>query len=179
MKKWSMAIAAALFLIGAAWVMNWQPAPDKAAKPEPANAGATQLGVLQGMKLPPVSAARLNGEMVELKPNGRPLVINFWATWCPPCREEIPELQRFAAAHAGDVDFYAINLEERGSDVQRFLTERGLRLPVLLDEQGQLGRAFRISAIPTTLIVAADGTIVLRKSGAVDQRELEQALPKR
>ena len=79
---------------------------------------------LVGEAAPKFSVKALTGEDVSVEAKGKPYIINFWATWCPPCQAEIPDLAAFYAAHRETVDFYAVNLQEEAPAVQKFLTER-------------------------------------------------------
>ena len=79
---------------------------------------------LVGEAAPKFAVKALTGEDVSVEAKGKPYIINFWATWCPPCQAEIPDLAAFYAAHREAVDFYAVNLQEEAPAVQKFLTER-------------------------------------------------------
>ena len=112
---------------------------------------------------------------VEVLNSDKPVVVDFWATWCPPCRAEMPEMEEFYKNNNGQVNFYAINLQESPDKVREFLNANGYTLPVLSDA-GTISRAYRVSAIPTTLIVGRDGVVKFRKSGTMSLSELQQAV---
>ena len=108
---------------------------------------------------------------------GRPLLINFWATWCAPCRREMPRLQRLADAQpAGGLQVIGIALDTR-EDAERFVTEYGIRYPVLYGEHAgavfaeSFGDAF--VALPFSVFVAASGEVVALKSGELQDVELD------
>ena len=103
-------------------------------------------------------------------------VINFWATWCPPCRAEMPELNEFAKKHEGEVTFYAVNLQEPKDTVDKFLKDNGYTMPVLLDLKGEAADTYKVRAIPTTYVIDRDGKILLKKIGGTTAAELETAL---
>ncbi|MCR5757277.1 MAG: TlpA family protein disulfide reductase [Selenomonas sp.] len=105
-------------------------------------------------------------------------VLNFWATWCPPCREEMPELDAFARENKDKVKFYAVNIQESASDVNAFIQEQHYTLPILLDADGENAQAYHIKGIPTTIIIDRNGIIQYRKTGAVTKTELDDALTK-
>lgn len=128
-----------------------------------------------GQQAPPVVAADASGNSVAVNFEGTVTVLNFWATWCPPCRGEMPELQEFFQAHMGQVQFYAVNLQEPSGKVTQFMSEGNYTLPLLLDS-GDVAKAYRISAIPTTVIVGSDGLVKFRKTGPVTKSELDQVI---
>jgi len=130
-------------------------------------------GVRVGQVLPEFTLTSLEGQQVTVKPSGKITVINFWATWCPPCQEEMPELNSFSQGNQQKVDFYAINLQESQEKVREFMDINNYAMPVLLDENGAVGKKFQIKTIPTTLIVNKHGVIKYRKSGTMTRNELE------
>lgn len=141
-----------------------------------AAAAGQETGVTVGKTMPAFSAVTLDGQTVEVGVPGKPYVLNFWATWCPPCRAEFPEMNDFANRHTADIQFYAINIQESGDQVANFLGENGYSLPVLLDGDGRIASQFHVRAIPTTLVVDAQGVIRYRKSGGATAEELEKVL---
>lgn len=135
-------------------------------------AGA-EAGVTVGKSAPIFTLTALDGRQVTIGKPGRLTIINFWATWCPPCREEMPELDNFAQQHRQNLEFYAINIQEPSEKVTEFLKQHRYAMPVLLDSDGGITKTFRINAIPTTLVIDRNGVIRFRKSGGVTQSELE------
>ena len=99
---------------------------------------------------------------------GRAVVLNFWATWCPPCREEMPSLQTLHDLGGGDPVVIGINVREPASRVRRYLESAGVQFPVVLDPQGELVKRFDVKTYPTTLLIAPDGQIRWRVVGEVD-----------
>lgn len=104
---------------------------------------------------------------------GKGAVVNFWATWCPPCITEMPSLDRLAKALATDgIPVLALS-QDRGEAaptlVQRFFAERGLdSLDVLIDRRGKVGRNFKITGLPTTVLLDADGREIGRLMGPAE-----------
>jgi len=99
---------------------------------------------------------------------GRAVVLNFWATWCPPCKEELPSLQTLHDIGGGDPVVIGINVRETASHVRRYLASTGMNFPVVLDPQAELAKRFGVTAFPTTLLIAPDGLIRWRVVGEVD-----------
>lgn len=135
------------------------------------------IGVQIGQLAPDFSLALLDGSNVRLTDlQGQIVLINFWATWCEPCRSEMPALQSLYAN--GDQDFViiAVNLMESIDVVQPFVDELGLTFPIALDFNGDVNRLFNIIGYPTTYIVNAEGVIEIAHTGPVTSVQVEQWL---
>lgn len=131
-----------------------------------------------GEKLPALSFAALDsGEPVPLgRFAGRPIVVNLWATWCPPCVREMPVLQQ-AQARRTDVHFVFLNQGEDPALVQRWLQGQRLVLRnVLVDPQRQASAAFKQQGYPTTLFFDAQGRLVGRRIGELSAATLDEQL---
>lgn len=103
-------------------------------------------------------------------------VVNFWATWCPPCRAEMPELDVFALNHP-EVEILAVNYtpsEKQGIEgVKAFIDAKGYRFDVLLDLEGELNKLYEIESFPTTLIFNSEGRIIKKHVGPISRSMLE------
>jgi cytochrome oxidase Cu insertion factor (SCO1/SenC/PrrC family) len=106
---------------------------------------------------------------------GKPLVINFWAMYCPPCKAEMPLLQQGVGAQPG-VRLVLINEGDGAQSARTFLSAVGVRQPSLLDTDLAVGRAYGATALPVTVFVRADGTISGRHIGQIDERVLSAEL---
>ncbi|MDE3739256.1 TlpA disulfide reductase family protein [Pseudomonas resinovorans] len=128
-------------------------------------------------QLPALSLMDLQGNPVELRElDGRPLVINLWATWCPPCRREMPVLVAAQKAHP-DVRFMLVNQGEQAEAVSRYLTEQGLApREVVLDSGNRLGQATGSFGLPTTLFYDANGRLNHSHMGELSSASLEHGL---
>lgn len=131
----------------------------------------------QGTRLPTISLRDAQGHAVQLDElEGKPIVVNLWATWCPPCRREMPVLAQ-AQASQPDVLFLFVNQGESSAQVEQFLREQGLQLDNLLfDSSGRLGQKVGSGALPTTLFYAADGRQVKSHLGELSSASLAHAL---
>lgn len=99
---------------------------------------------------------------------GKTVVLNFWATWCPPCKEELPSLQALHDMGGDGPVVIGINVRETASHVRRYLASTGMGFPVVLDPQAELARRWGVSAFPTTVLIGPDGRARWRVVGEVD-----------
>ena len=99
---------------------------------------------------------------------GQAVVINFWASWCEPCWEEMPSLAQLARAHSGKLRVLAVNYKESPATVAQFTATTGLDLPTLRDPDGALARAWGIRVFPSTVLIGADGQVRSVVRGALD-----------
>ncbi|MDR7407881.1 MAG: TlpA disulfide reductase family protein [Armatimonadota bacterium] len=90
---------------------------------------------------------------------GKPVVLNFWASWCVPCRAEAPTLAQAARRFRGRVHFVGVNVADEIQEARRFAEQYGLPFPSVLDDDGSLLRAYRVVGLPTTVFVTASGVI--------------------
>ncbi|MFB6347524.1 MAG: TlpA family protein disulfide reductase [bacterium] len=109
----------------------------------------------------------LSGEDTRLAEwNGRWVLINFWATWCMPCRVEMPSLQRLHdRLSAQPFSVVGINMDESPGKIRSFLNEEGVRFPIRIDPSGKLGEAFRVNTIPETWLLDPHGHPVAGYTG--------------
>lgn len=122
----------------------------------------------------------LDGEEIRLSDFlGERVVLNFWATWCGPCKDEMPDIQRLSEDR--DVTVLAVNLtysEDSIETVSEFTDEYGLEFPILLDEHSSVSQLFRIQPIPTTYMLDSNGKIQYKAFGAMDYEWMAQELEK-
>ena len=107
---------------------------------------------------------------------GQPFLLNFWATWCPPCDDEMPALETLYRRE-GDagVRVIAVNLQETPEQVMAYAVQRSLTLPMWLDESGTLAAQLDVTYLPTTFLVDAEGVIRSRFRRALTLAEMQQA----
>jgi thiol-disulfide isomerase/thioredoxin len=100
---------------------------------------------------------------------GRVVLVNFWATWCEPCRDEMPSLGRLQERLAGEpFGVLGVNYGESGSKIESFLKRVPVQFPVLLDRNQEVSRAWRVRVLPTSFLVGADGRIRSHVIGEID-----------
>lgn len=132
----------------------------------------------KGRAAPDFVLATLDGSTLRLSDlQGRPVIINFWATWCAPCRQEMPEFVRTASEHQNaGLAILAVNLKESDTEVQRFTSEFGVTFPVLLDRAGVVASTYRVTGLPVTYFIDRSGVIREVSIGPLDRAALQQKL---
>ncbi|MDB5981153.1 MAG: AhpC family antioxidant [Pseudomonas sp.] len=131
----------------------------------------------QGVRLPELALRNAAGESVQLADyQGRPLVINLWATWCPPCRREMPVLEKAQSAY-DDVVFLFVNQAESPQTVADFFAEQDLQpRNVLFDDGGRLAAQVGSRALPTTIFYNAEGRLIGSHLGELSNASLTRYL---
>jgi thiol-disulfide isomerase/thioredoxin len=127
--------------------------------------------IWQGSRTPPPpQAVDRQGRPLSIDPRGERLVlIHFWASWCPPCRDELPAIVRFAARHRAEgVQLVSISQDRSWADVDRYLAVTGVSLPTYLDASRQVGFRFGTLKLPETYLMNRRGILVSKYEGAVD-----------
>jgi cytochrome c biogenesis protein CcmG, thiol:disulfide interchange protein DsbE len=123
-----------------------------------------------------LSGATLRGGSFELSSSrGKPVVVNFFASWCPPCNSEAPDLAAFSKAHP-EVVFVGVAVNDRRADTEAFLKKYGLDYSVVVDESGAISDAWGVSGIPTTFFVDRKGAVKDSIVGAASRDRFEAAL---
>ncbi|HZD55102.1 MAG TPA: redoxin domain-containing protein, partial [Anaerolineales bacterium] len=116
----------------------------------------------------------LSGEAVRLSDyRGKTVLLNFWATWCAPCRLEMPAMQSRFEEHKSDLAVLGINFDEPESDVQAFAQELGLTFTILLDPGGEVQKLYRIRGYPSTYFLDADGVVRIEHIGVMTEDQLD------
>jgi peroxiredoxin len=140
-------------------------------------------GTAAGRQAPSFSLPTLDGTEVSLEAmHGKIVLLNFWASWCGPCRTEMPSLEQLYRDFSAHPDFALLTVSTEGStlSVGNFMTKNGYDFPVLLDADNAVSRAFGVSALPSTFVIDREGRIVWNNSGALDWSDsrLRDALKK-
>lgn len=144
-----------ILLFGAGWIgVSAQSA---------ASASSETAFPRKGFNAPDFTAASLEGASLRLKDlRGQAVILNLWASWCPPCKAEMPALQRVYEDYSSrGLVVLAANMTYQDSRdaAAQFVSAHGLTFPILLDEKGEIGGAYQLTALPTTYFIAPDGTI--------------------
>ena len=159
-------------------------ASKRGGDPKATPAAATATGIEVGSMLPDYSAMNLDGTKFDLAGRrGKVVLLNVWATWCGPCRFEIPELQRIHDAYgARGFEVVGVSVDESGVEsVKQFIAEQDkMTYPVVMDPQGQLANILQTSVLPTSVLLDRNGKIIWKKYEAIleNDRELDAAIKK-
>ena len=129
------------------------------------------FGIAPGQLAFDFSLDDVSGQRIQLSDlRGHPVVINFWATWCPPCRQELPALQSaYQRFRDQGVILLGVDLKENVETIQNFTAQFGLTYPLLLDRDGAVSERYQVRGIPTTVIVDADGVVSARHVGPLTE----------
>ncbi len=142
--------------------------------PTPPPTTRPQEGPGIGQRAPDLELPGLDGITYTLGAyRGQTVILNFWASWCPPCRQEWPGLLAFAREISGSgVTILAVNVEEPVEIVRRFVATDTLPFPVLLDTSGEASERYRVLFLPTTFLIAPDGLVRQVVPGNMDRAAL-------
>ena len=175
MRQMNLLLIVAVTLIlggigGLVW-MSWQ----TAVPPQTTNSYGAPALAQQGGTVTEFTLGSLDDGFVSLEDyDGEVIIMNFWATWCPPCRAEMPGINRFYQAHKDDgLVVLAINEEESAEVVRPFIQANNLSFPVLLDSEGRVAQQYSTRSFPTTFIIDRDGVIQHVQTGEISEAELE------
>lgn len=145
------------------------------------SAAASTIGLEIGQQAPDFELTDTNGRRVRLSDlRDKTVVLNFWATWCPPCRAEMPELQKFYDTYrdrgVAVVAVNATNTEKSSDAVGRWLQNKGFTLPVVYDAGGDAAQTYRVYAFPATFIIGQGGIIREKHQGPMNGAMLSDAV---
>lgn len=129
-----------------------------------------EVGLEVGNKAPDFELETMDGDPIKLSElKGEKVMVNFWATWCPPCRAEIPDLQEFH--EDTDINILAVNLtntEESFDNIPKFAKNFGMEFPILLDEESEVSTKYEIQPIPSSFMIDSSGIIKYKALGAMN-----------
>jgi peroxiredoxin len=120
-----------------------------------------------GTMAPAFTLADLKGKTVELAQfKGKVVLLTFWAPWCGPCKEELPELDAlFRKYRTEGLEVIGISVDPSGTNVERFLQKNPVLFTILVDKKGDVADAYRFSALPTAFLIGRNGTIKYKHMG--------------
>ncbi|HEY2420131.1 MAG TPA: TlpA disulfide reductase family protein [Neobacillus sp.] len=137
------------------------------------------VGINQGDIAPDFELSTPDGESLKLSDfRGQKVIVNMWATWCPPCRVEMPDMQKFYEKYKDEnATIIAVNMtssEKSLDSIPNFLDEFGITFPVVLDEHNKVGEIYQVYALPTSLIIDSKGIIQQKISGPMNYEMMEK-----
>ncbi|MBX9956396.1 TlpA family protein disulfide reductase [Peribacillus simplex] len=134
-------------------------------------------GLKIGAKAPNFSLKTLDGKQVELSDyKGKKVMLNFWATWCPPCKKEMPDMEKYTQQAGDDVVVLAVNIDPE-NDVQAFVEDNGITFTIPLDSQSAknpVNERYKILSIPTTYFIDKKGIIRNKVVSAMTLKDMER-----
>jgi len=142
----------------------------KAPKPKAPEPGEVAVGAI----MPPYTAEGLDGKTFDLgAEKGNVVLLNLWATWCQPCRFEIPELEKMQKEFGPrGLKIVGVSLDDSGADsVKAFVKEKKLTYPIVMDPEGRMANVLQTSIIPTTVLIDRTGKVVWKQYGAVSSED--------
>ena len=121
----------------------------------------------------------VTGKTIKLSDlRDKPVYLNFWATWCPPCVKELPHIQSKYEQYKDRIHFLAISVDSEQDAPAQFISSKGYTFPVGYGNEREISRAYNIEAIPASYIIGTDGTIKAQIVGSMDEVDLESFLQK-
>jgi len=148
-------------ILGFLVLMNGSPTQTTTRQPLPPTVGSPAEAFELSM---------MGGEMQKLEDlRGKAVLINFWATWCPPCKEEMPLLDRYAKMYNGELMILGINYEEGERIIEPFVSQAEITFPILLDQNGKVADLYFVKNFPTTFFIDPDGTIRAQHVGLLTE----------
>lgn len=138
--------------------------------PVTGRSGVTRIG----KPAPPIAFTTFNGQRFDLQElQGKPVVINFWASWCGPCRQEATVLERLWQTYGdSDVVFVGVDIQDSEKDARAFISEFGVSYPNGMDADGRISIDYGVIGIPVTFLVDRDGVVARRWVGGVRQSQI-------
>jgi thiol-disulfide isomerase/thioredoxin len=134
---------------------------------QPAASSTTPAIAQVGAPAPQITLPIVGGGTSNLAADrGKVVLVNFWATWCEPCKSEMPGLQQLASElHDQPFRLYSVDLQEDAADIQAFEQQYGLNLYAVMDEDGTATRAYGVRALPSTFLIDQNGVLHLQRLG--------------
>lgn len=169
-------VIAAVLLLGLLTVAIVQAVDKKTEAPKKTNetTASQSQGLKIGEKAPDFELKTLTGESVKLSDfKGKKVMVNFWATWCPPCKAEMPEMEKFYKQPNNDVVILAVNIDPQ-NDVKGFANKNGITFPILLDVNNDVNTMYGILSIPTTYFINSKGLIQNKYTGSMKLEMMNQ-----
>ncbi|MGM0437314.1 MAG: TlpA family protein disulfide reductase [Bacillota bacterium] len=154
-----------IFLLGSFTLVNFQ------------QTSAAEIGTEVGKKAPNFTLKNMDNQEVTLRElEGQKVFINFWASWCPPCKAEMPDIQKLYENYGEDIKIIAVNLEEEKTKIENYLENENLDFTILLDKNKKVANQYLIRAIPTSYFLDENGIIIEKNLGVLSYDKMKEIL---
>lgn len=180
-KNIALTVSLVLLFIGLYWMYKYTSTPSNIVNaPQPTQTDSNWPTQQQSSKnlngFIDFTLKDLNGNNITLSSlRGKKVFLNFWATWCPPCRSEMPDIERIYKKYKdSDVYVLTVNVNEPHSTVKKFIDEYNYSFPVVLDDTGEVSQKYQITGIPTSYFIDSDGNISDKHVGALTFDDMEK-----
>lgn len=132
-----------------------------------------------GKPAPEFTLVDTSGKPVRLSDfRGKVVLLNFWATWCPPCRKEFPELVKTYDQGGGDVVVIGINMQENAAQVREFAEQYGAKFPILIDPKAEAAEAYRVLGLPSSYFIDQQGVLREQHFGLLKREIIDDKIEK-
>ena len=184
MKTFALLGVIVLVLVGGSLAYNYlreQVEPERTLNTSDSDTTATNAVTEAYPQARDFTVQDIDGNDVKLSEQfGKPLVVNFWASWCPPCKEEMPDFESVYQEMGEQVTFMMVNLVDGSRETLEtatdYITANGYTFPIYFDVNQDAAYTYTITSIPTTLFINAKGEIVTSAVGAIDAEALKQGI---
>ncbi|WP_377863586.1 thiol-disulfide oxidoreductase ResA [Bacillus sp. R86525] len=131
--------------------------------------------VVEGDKAPYFALKSIDNEKVEINNITKDgVIINFWATWCDYCQREMPAFENIYKQYKDkNIEIISINLQEPETDVKKYIKEKELSFPVVIDTEGEVSKKYQVTTVPTTYLLDSKGKVIKKNVGEMDEKMLE------
>lgn len=180
--RWpSLTFALALIVAALSFTRPWERLANSpygiVRQVQPSSAVELETGTSVGQLAPNFLLTTADGQTLQLSDlRGTPVFVNFWATWCIFCVSEMPAIQRLADRYEGQLTVIGINVGQAASDAQRFAQQTAIRYPLLLDTETAVAKAYNVQAMPTSLVVDADGVVQHVHYGVLTPPQMQEII---
>lgn len=160
-RKWINVAVAVVAAAAVFWVVRPKP-PDTAAGRSSSLTSVVNAAapLTPGSPAPDFQLKTVSGKTVSLAAlKGHPVMLNFWATWCPWCKKEIPDMIRLEHQYGNQIQIYGVDVQEPSATVKSWMSSHGVDYPVLLDNGAQVAANYGVTALPVTVFIHPNGTI--------------------
>ena len=156
---------------------------EEAGNVSPAQGSSSQEDQTEAttIQAPNVTILDASGKEVQLQSLvGKPIILNFWASWCPPCKQEMPDFEAAYKKYGTDIQFMMVNMTDGGRETiataEKYIASQGYSFPIYFDTKQEAAIEYGVSAIPTTYFINAQGHIIAYAAGAITAQHLEQGI---